>query len=73
MGNYSTFLFARPSFAEGMGRAFDLGNTMSEYNTSQNGELADSRAFAEDWAAVWDDLQRTLGTSASVATIEKAK
>ena len=56
MSDYTTFLFARPSFAEGMGRILDFGNTLAEYNTSPSGEEADCRAFWADWAAIGCDL-----------------
>ncbi len=34
MGTYTDFLYARPSFAEGMARIMDFGNTLTEYNRS---------------------------------------
>lgn len=62
MSDYTTFLFARPSFSEGMGRILDFGNTLSEYNTSPSGEEADCRAFWADWAAIGSDLQHVKQT-----------
>jgi len=35
MSNNSTFLFARPSFLEGVARVMDLGGTMQVYNNSK--------------------------------------
>jgi hypothetical protein len=52
----SDFLFARPSFIGGMARIFDFGGTLRVYNESATGELADARAFFEDWKALRDDL-----------------
>lgn len=52
----STFLFARPSFLEGIGRIFDLGNTLNEYNRSQTPQDADARALASDWRVVGEEI-----------------
>ncbi len=52
MGQYSSNLFAEPSFLEGMARALDMGGTLNEYNRSLTGELADFYALLADWAAV---------------------
>jgi hypothetical protein len=56
MGDYSTFLFARPSFAEGMARALDFGGTLQEYNRSITPEQADNIALAADIEAVNADF-----------------
>ena len=34
MSYYSSFLFAEPSFLEGMARVVDFGGTLNEYNRS---------------------------------------
>lgn len=60
MGDYSSLLFARPTFLEGAGRLLDFGNFMTEYNTSPNGEEADRRALTADWCAISDDLQQVM-------------
>lgn len=60
MSDYTTFLFARPSFSEGMGRILDFGNTLTEYNTSPSGEEADCRAFWSDWSAIGFDLHQVM-------------
>lgn len=56
MGYYSTFLFARPSFIEGVARVVDLGGTLNVYNESPNSELADFLAMRADWLAVGSDI-----------------
>lgn len=56
MDGYSDLLYARPSFAEGMARAFDLGTTLEEYNQSLSAEQADYLALRSDWNAVLADL-----------------
>lgn len=50
------FLFARPSFLEGIARLLDFGNTLTEYNTSPSGEAADYYAMQSDWEMVGQDL-----------------
>lgn len=59
MSDYSTFLFARPSFSEGVARLIDFGNTLSEYNASPTSEEADARAFRADMMAVDMDMLYT--------------
>lgn len=61
MNDFTSYLFARPSFFEGMGRILDLGNTMTEYNVSENPSEADRRAMLADWCAVGDDIRAVLG------------
>ena len=60
MGDYSSILFARPSFLEGAGRIFDFGNAMTEYNRSATATEADQRALWADWCAVGDDLRNAI-------------
>ena len=48
----SDYLFARPSFLEGMARVFDLGCTLNEYNRSMTPDQADNLALLADWMAV---------------------
>jgi len=61
MNDFTSFLFARPSFVEGMGRVLDFGNTMTEYNVSENAAEADRRAMLADWCAVGDDIRSVMG------------
>ncbi|HEV2754328.1 MAG TPA: hypothetical protein VG318_00950 [Actinomycetota bacterium] len=57
MSDYSTYLFAVPSFAEGAGRLFDLGDTLTQYNQAPDAQMADAWAFWFDFAAVGEDLR----------------
>jgi len=56
MSSFSSFLFARPSYIEGVARIMDFGNTLNEYNSSLTAEQADFFAIASDWRAVGRDL-----------------
>lgn len=56
MSDKSTFLFARPSFIEGMARVMDLGSTMQIYNNSKSEKEADVKALKKDWEAVGEDI-----------------
>lgn len=60
MSDLSTYLFARPSLLEGMGRTVDLWGTMTEYNQSLSPEQADYLAILSDWTAVGDDLRSVM-------------
>lgn len=54
------FLFARPSFLEGVARAIDLGSTLQVYNTSDTPEQADRRALTEDFVVVGEDMREAI-------------
>lgn len=54
--DYSTFLFGRPSCAEGAARLLDLGGTLNHYNTTKTANSADIRALHADWRAVGQDM-----------------
>lgn len=49
-------LYAVPSFWEGLVRAIDIGNTLTEYNFSESDPAADLRALRADWKAIGSDL-----------------
>lgn len=60
MDSLSTFLFARPSFLEGVARLVDTGNTLQVYNTSLSAEQADAWALAADWQVIGDDWRKVI-------------
>lgn len=68
MSELSTFLFATPSFSEGMGRVLDVGDTLTEYNRSETPELADLRALQADWRAVGLDIISAINGTGRVET-----
>ena len=56
----SDFLYAEPSFFEGVARLLDFGNTLNEYNTSPSGEIADKIAIGMDWAVIGKDMNDAI-------------
>lgn len=61
MGNLlGFFLFARPSFLEGVARIIDVGNTLNEYSQSPDGKTADALALRADWRIIGDDLRMAM-------------
>lgn len=60
MSKLSTFLFAEPSFAEGMARVLDLFGTLNEYNASPTPQHADARALGADWYAVGQTIRDAM-------------
>ncbi|MDI9454398.1 MAG: hypothetical protein QM442_00920 [Spirochaetota bacterium] len=57
-GNPMTdFLFATPSFLEGVGRNIDLFGSLNRYNTSISGKEADLKARANDVAVLRRDME----------------
>jgi len=81
MSPFSTYLFARPSFVEGVGRLVDFGGTLTAYNASPNSEEADAVAIYTDWRAVGHELRtaikkqrrKTLRRAARALPQEKAR
>jgi len=56
----TSFLYARPSFLEGVGRVVDFGNALQKYNTSSSSARADERSIRSDWASVGSDMCQVL-------------
>lgn len=56
----SDFLFARPSFIEGVARIVAFSGSLNTYNASRTPEEADMRALQKDWKAVGHDLKVAL-------------
>lgn len=53
----SCFLFADPSFSAGVASVIDIGGTLVVYNESKDGQEADTRAIASDWAITGKDIR----------------
>lgn len=67
--SYDEFLFARPSFIEGMARIMDFGNTLNEYNDSPE---PDEIALHLDWLSVGNNLRQAMkiyGTKTEKASV----
>ena len=65
MNKYSTFLFAEPSFLEGVGRLMDFQGLMNQYNSSPTAEQADETALYADWRAVGESIAAAAGVYSS--------
>ncbi len=65
----SDFLFARATFLEGVARILDLGDTLTEFNTSLSVEQADQIAASADVRIVGQELRRAAETA--TATFER--
>lgn len=57
---YSTFLFATPSWIEGMARLADVAGKLNQYNDSSSGTAADIRALRADWEALGEDIRAAM-------------
>ena len=69
MNPYTSFLFAQPSFAEGVARSLDLGGTLQQYNGSLSPEQADATALRMDWRAIKTDLLLAMNEVSEVEQI----
>ena len=56
----SFYLFAEPSFLEGMARTVDLGATLQAYNDLPTPNEADAAALLSDWATTGEDLRSAM-------------
>lgn len=56
----SDFIYAEPSFWEGMARILDFGNTLNEYNRSPSQQSADQVALWMDWGVVGSAIRKAL-------------
>ena len=57
---WSDYLYAQPSFLEGMARIVDFGNTLSEFNESLTPVQANNIALTTDWQAVFADVRLAM-------------
>jgi hypothetical protein len=60
MSDYTSYLFARPSFLEGVARIFDFSGSLNKYNVSRTPAEADRVALANDWKAVGEDMRSAM-------------
>ena len=58
----SDYLYARPSFAEGVARIMDFGNTLGVYNASgARGDAdPDRAALRKDWEVIGGDFRHAV-------------
>ncbi len=68
MVSRSDFLFARPSFLEGMARIWDFTNSLNTYNYSADPKAADEIAIRSDWESVGDSLWWAMSRHGSEET-----
>lgn len=60
MSTFFGYLYAMPSFNEGLARTLDIGATFDDYNYSKNGREAETLAIWSDWYTVGEDITRCL-------------
>ena len=58
----SYYLFARPSFLEGISRTLDVAGNFDDYNESRTPQEADLQATVHDWQMVGLDLSTAIKT-----------
>ena len=61
------FLFAMPTWQEGVGRLVDVAGNLTEFNYTDSPGDADTRAIAQDWLAVGDYLREALHADKLIA------
>jgi hypothetical protein len=70
MSEYTTLLYAKPSFHEGLARVLDIGATFDAYNDSPSPGEADYVATVSDWYAVGADLLHAINRFAKIRRIK---
>lgn len=71
MSVFTSYLFAVPTFIEGIARVFDFAGTITEYNKSQSPAQADAIALTSDMMAVFSDMRTVAGQHGGMDAIEK--
>jgi len=56
----SFYLFAEPSFIEGISRVLDLGGNLQAYNEASSSLKADKEAIGRDWQVVGEDIKQSI-------------
>jgi hypothetical protein len=56
-----SYLFAKPSFLEGIARIFDFSGSLNQYNSGLTPEQSDYLVIRSDWEAVGNDLRSAIG------------
>jgi hypothetical protein len=69
---YSDFLFARPSFLEGVARVIDTAGALNQYNRMPSAQEADALAMWSDWAAVGAEIAAAAAQFNGRARVELA-
>ncbi|MHB8737077.1 MAG: hypothetical protein ACYC9D_00585 [Candidatus Dormibacteria bacterium] len=69
----SGFLFATPTFWQGIARILDLGGVLNTYNTCDSDQEADRVALASDWYAIGLDFREAFGSEVEVSRRALAK
>jgi hypothetical protein len=64
MSEYTTRLFAQPSWLSGAARSLDLFATFDRYNVSATPEEADAEALRADFLASAEDFRRAFAAVA---------
>lgn len=67
---FTSYLYAVPTFVEGVARLFDFAGLMTEYNTTRSPEQADARAMTADVLAVLSDMRTVVGANGGMDAIE---
>lgn len=57
---FSEYLYAKPSFWEGVARLVDFSGSLSVYNGASTPIRADNLALLSDWVVIGDDLKETI-------------
>lgn len=65
------FLFALPSFIEGMASVVDLAGSFHIYNMDPTPKEADFRAIRNDWLVLADDFNASINDIAKECCVEK--
>jgi hypothetical protein len=60
MYRLTTYLYATPSFLEGVARLFDFTGSLNAYNCSDSPNQADFKAISSDWMVVGGDLRKAI-------------
>jgi hypothetical protein len=60
MHRLTTYLYATPSFLEGVARLFDFAGSLNVYQCADSPDQADFKAISSDWMVVGGDFRKAI-------------
>lgn len=57
---YTGYLFAKPTFSDGVASLVDVSGSLLAFNYSKTSKEADTKALITDWYAVCNDFKEAI-------------
>lgn len=60
MSPETSYLYATPTFLQGMAMTLDMSGSLTQYNENATPEEADAKAVKSDWYATGNDMRAAM-------------